>query len=949
MADHDDAPPAGSWPDASLLPDPKASNREHAAWYRDVMGWIVLPMPSDADVMSHAMSLARKAVADYVEDHDEEPSEEIRQDLWDEARELAEAARKGPIGYIEQATRGKVSFAHDVTDAMLDLWFVPPEDTRGAGPRREAHKRGICIRPGRSASGFPAVVVDVDPRHGGEVDGPWGMGLSGPKASTPGGGVHTFMLASGKERNSGGALAPGVDVVATTPIAVPAGEVATPGRRWTAWSPLQPAPEALRKGSGAGKRKALARGQDAREREPGDDDEAMDGDPGRVALIIAHETGDSERNNGTEAIVGMLARAGACPPDFVTACLDLLVEYMAGRDSDSAAVRDEAARWRHALTRGPRDADFAAEVVIAWAVVRDTSRRPWSSAKAGKVARSIWKTCDLRSGGEAGAEDLGIGPPLAAALPGWTATPLIPATPLPPRPMPVAAAAVDTARERFIFDGPAPQGEAASGTETAGEETPQTGPAPPLSPAQVAAEAAKANARWRGGIDPRTYVLSLSEVYSDADLQADLEREPIQIGEVMPAVDFATGKYLVHSLDNLATPTFHGWGGDLNAALGGLKAGDFVVIGASGAGAGKTWFACWLANGLAMQTAWRLLGARGYDQAPIVLPIWVTEMMSKSDLYLRLAGAHLGFDVAAITRGRQAHEAPGIIAMAQKYSMTPMEVVRVARESERLHGTSEKSPMGFARHHVIKHVRLSKLPRRTRQAGVVVDHRSGPMLVDHLADAVDCYREDFASAAGVSTDKVFPLVIIDPTQRFVSGDSEKRAIDEFIGAAAHVLCNELDAAVIATSDTTKAAATDIRVADFLGMDPKALEARVLAGSYAIVHNATHCLMLQAEHPAEGGLRSRQWARITKNRSGGPSDVAFPFGWERHLGRYLPEAPHSLAEFAQAHEASQRGRGPGGRSRLGADHLPTGPTLGALPPGLRLPSLRKGYVSESERD
>lgn len=928
MTEPSDTPLAGAWPDASLLPSEDASNREWAAFYRDRLGLIVLPMPADPDVISHAMSMARAAVAAHIDDHGEEPDETTRLALWDEARELAEAARKGPIGYIEQFARQKIDFAGDVTDDLLDLWFVPLPGARG--PRREADRRGICVRAARSSKGFPLVLVDVDPRHGGDLAGAWGAGLAGPQARTPGGGLHTLMLATGKERNSNGALGPGVDVVASTPIALPAGRLATPGRSWVRWDAPVTAPPALTKAKPFARKVSLTVGQQAHQRDPGDEDDVGTdaGGPGRAALAMSTEVDDGERNDRATLIVGMLARPCACPPDFVAACLDTFVEWLAGHDKPSQAVREETERWRRALTRGPRDAEFAAEVLRVWYETRNVARSRWKTTPE-RFALSLWKTCDLHLGGEAGAEDLGAGPVLAIAPAGWLATPL----PAPPAdPPPTAATCKDPLQVAATATPPTSPVE-----EPPPDPTPPP-PAPPPSPAQQAAEAAAASARWRGGIDPRTYVLTLSETYTDDDLAADLAREPIQIGEVMPAIDFNTRQYSERGTDALAGPLYHGWGEGLNQAMGGLRAGDFVVIGASGAGAGKTWFACWLANGLAMQTATRLLEWQGQTDAPLVLPIWVTEMMSKSDLYLRLAGAHLGFDVAAITRGRQAHEAPGILAMAQRLGMTPDEVVGRARMLERVHGTSVQSPMGLARHHLIKHVKLSRLPRRSRQAGIVVDHRSGPMLVDHLADAVDCYREQFAAAAGVTTDKVFPLVVIDPTQRFVSGDSEKRAIDEFVGAAAQVLCSELDAAVVVTCDTTKAAATDIRVTDFLGAEAKALEARVLAGSYGIVHNATHCVLLQSEPLPDGGLRSRQWARLTKCRSGGPAASGFPFGWERHLGRFIPEAPESLSKFAEAAAAQGQQKRPGvGQAAY------TGPRFGVASPAM----LRRDH--ERERD
>lgn len=899
MTTADDAPAAGPWPGIPSPPSNDASNREWAAYYRDALGWIVLPMPSDADTISYAMSLTRAAVAEYITDHKgEEPDEEIRLAYWDDSREIAEAARKGPIGYIEQQIRGKVEVASDVTDAMLDLWFVSPPNA--TGPRRKAHERPICIRPGRSAKGFPVVLIDVDPRHGGDIEREWGQG---PQASTPGGGRHTFVLSTGKERNSVGALAPGVDVVAATPIAVPSGAVATPGRTWTRWEAPGPAPDGARRASPGKRKAALPAGQGPTEREPGDDeDELLDGEPGRAARLVAEPVDDGERNAAAAAIVGMLARPGACPDDFVCACLDLLVEHRAGLDRPSDAVREEAARWRHALTRGPRDADFAAEVLRAWYETRNVARSKWKATPE-RFARSVWRTCEMHLGSEAGAEDLGVGPALGA-LPQWWPKPAPPAAdpPLEPRP-PL------TPREEFILNGPT---------------------APPASAGTGAQAATVQGPRWRGGIDPGTFVRSLGEFYTDEALEKDLRREPIQIAEVMPAWDFIAGGWLTKDITREGSPPLaHGWGEHLGRALGGMAPGDFRVIGAGGAGAGKTWFECWLAHGLALATAARIAGVPGFASAPVVLPVWLTEMPKMGEIYWRLVGAHLGFDVACISWGRQAHEAGGVRAMAEKYSMTPHEVVSHARGLERLHGNDDRFPLCIARRHVIKVLSMSDLPRRERKAGIVIDHRAGPVLVDHLADAVHAGRHALADLAGVSESDVLPLVLIDPGQRFAGeGESEKRAIDALFSAVVQVLCGEVGCAVIGTSDTTKQAAREVNEETFLSKDAPALAADIFAGSQAIMHNAD-VLAVCGARPVAGSLSTTQWVRVLKNRAGAPA-VAFPFAWEMHLGRFKAGDPEPLRKPPEAT--------PGGGNRRDRERGETpsysGPAFGSVPRGWR---------------
>lgn len=864
MANTDDAPAAGPWPDASLLPADDAPPIEWARFYRDVCGWVVYPTAGPADVQSYAESLALKAAADYAVDHtgsvDGEVPEDVSVAFWDHAREIAEATLGRPIGYIYKAWSAKVVTAADVTDEMLALAWEPLEHSRG--PRAHADQRGVAIMPNRSERGLPACLVDVDPRHGGDLAGPWGMGLAGPKASTPGGGVHTLMLATGKETASAD-LGPGVDVVASggTMIPVPSGR-ATPGRRWLRWEPMAPAPDALRK---RGRKKSPPRLDAAhREREPGDDDEPFE-TAGYAAGLMLADVGDGERNRVAGALVGILARPYACPDDFVQACLETLAEEMAGRDARSAEILAESARWRHLLTRGPRDADFAAEVLEVWYRVRNTAAKRWKTTPR-KFALSVWRVCDRREGGNAGAEDFGVGPSLAPASPEMGEPP--PVHPRPVAPLVASPAPAMTDRDRYVFEGPETGGGAGSAAT------------PLMQRAEVQAP------KWRGGIDPRTYTLTLGEDYTAEHLRRDLQREPIQIADVAPAVDFATG-WLSTAPDLLTPPVRFGWGHPLAKAKRGLSAGEFLAIGASSAGAGKTTFLAWLANGLALQTAMRLLGVPGYDRRPLVLPVWVSEMPKKMELYGRLVTSYLGFDRACLSAGTLAHEDPGVLDMAARHNMSAHEIVAKARALEDLHGNDPRFPLCVARNQVIRRIKPSKLPRHTRRSGVLVNHRTGPDLIDHLADAVDLFRRDLAKLAGVPEDQVLPLIILDPVQRFAGGDgeSEKRAIDAILGAANEVLCEELEAVVVTTNDTTKKAAGGINVDHFLSAEAPGLMADVFAGSQGIIHHASDVIAVHPERPDPSRPgRARQWARLLRSRGGGEAAEVFPYEWDKTLGR-----------------------------------------------------------------
>ncbi len=913
----DDRGPAPQWPDASEWPNDDAPPIEVARFCRDRMGWIVFPCAGPADVRAYAQSLALKAAAEYALEStgsvEGEVPDDVSIDIWDDAREQAEATLGRPIGYIYKAWSAKVDVAADVTDQMLREVWEPLESSHG--PRARADERGVAILPNRSSQGLPVCLVDVDPRSGGDVDGPWGMQLAGPKASTPSGGVHTLVLSTGKETASAD-LGPGVDVVAGggTTIPVPSGS-ATPGRRWLRHEQPVVAPEELRRRG----RKRAPRAPQV-EREAGDE---WDEDGGHGATIVSSPVGDGERNRLAGVIVGVLARPRACPEDFVRAALELLAEDMAGRDATSPEVRAESARWQQLLTRGPRDEHFAAEFLECWLHVRDTSRKRMRTPP-GKFVASVWRVCDRREGGRAGAEDFGVGAPCSP----W------PTTAWGPRPEPPAAPAPDVGG--VPPDPPADHWDAAES-----DEAPQAVPypPPPHDVAQAAIAASKVptvvQAAWRGGIDPRTYLRTLEQQYTDEDAESDEDRSPIQIDRVFPAIDFVTGQWLSGNVIE-KPPLFHGWGEWLGRDLGGLAPRDFRVIGAMGAGAGKTWFEGWLAHGLAFATAARILGVKGFEEAPLVLPVWLTEMPKPGELYLRAVACHLGIPMDVVTEGKAATSSPRVASFASRLGggWTAEEVVKHGRAMRRVYGSDERFPFAFARKHVIRVLAIADLPRVTRHHGVVYDHRGGVGIIDHVADAIDVAREDLAKLAGVSADKILPLALIDPGQRFTSSteSSEKRAIDGLFEAIRQTLCLELGAAVIATSDTTKAAARESSTIDaFLSTPTGRLGADIFAGSQAIQHQAD-CIALQAEPVSMGSGTTRTWVRTFKSRGGGSTDVAYPFTWEMGLGRFVASEPEPLRPPP---EQSDRRGGERGR---GNDHGRPEPRP-FVPNGVRLPPLR----------
>lgn len=919
MGDTTDTSPATwLWPDASSLPRADAPPLEWARFYRDRCGWIVLPTPGYPDILKITEREFAEVLADYRADHGGDPDEDTRQELY-EITANSPAIRKrfkGVCGFVKSSDFARPA---QVTDEHLRRWWGT----------KDGRERGIAVVVGAAKSWahegpwYPVVLVEVD-CHGpeedggwGDLEGPWGRGgdLGGPRSTTPGGGLHTLVLSAGDEVSSGGrtALAVGVEVKArgSSPVRVPSG-ASSPSRRWERWEEPRIGPAALRQRMAPARDVGGRDDADAardREREPGDDDEAIPS--GRAAAALRDDAVDGQRHDAVHAIVGVLARPGACPDDVVAAALALLSDDLGGpreREGTPARIREEAARWRHALTRGPRDADFAAEVLACWCRVRDTGRPRWTEAMAERIARSLWKTIDRREGGEAGAEDYGVGPMLAPAAAEVGA--------LPYRIWPTVHVAEDMAEGAPAAPVPFPP------------------PPPEVAAAAVAASSlAPPPPRWRGGIDPRTYVRTLGDFYGDDKLERDLQRAPIRVDAIVPAVDFLTGR--PSSSPNLLTPPLMmGWGGPLGETLGGLSPGDLWMIGAGSAGAGKTQIELWLAYGLAIATACRLLGAPGYERAPVVLPVIVTEMPKDNEPYFRAASAYLGFDRACLSAGTQAHDAKGVRAQAAALGMTPLEVVDRARKLERLHGADPRFPLCAARYRVLRVVDLQKLPRRGRVNGVAVDHRAGPDLIDHLADAVDVFREDLAREASIAASDVLPLVVIDPGQRFIAdGESEKRAIDALFNAIDSVLCKSLGCAVIGTSDTTKAAAREATdLGTFLSKNGSALAADIFAGSQAIIHHA-NCIALCHEPPPPGASRTKMYTRVLKDRNGGIPGESHPFDWEMALGRFRPLPPEPLRAPPPSDGAGQRRQSP---APAPANTAP----LASAAAGLRLPPVRR---------
>jgi len=888
------------WPAEHEWPAATAPATAHVRFLRDRLGLRCYPTPNNEDIKDAAAYIYINAEADWRSDHGGAGlTAADRCELKDIAEAEAEDMRKGPLPRLHPS----FTAAPVVTDEMIE---------RAWGGRNA--ERGIAVALGRSTKGYTLAQLDVDPRHGGEIDGPLVASLTSDRACslvavTPGGGLHIYVLGDPTLRPQvSGALAPGVELRTTGYAMMPSGQSSAGdrhlpggqswGRAWVSTGRPQRAPESLRKAvhrvgaSGTGEA-AGATGDASTGAEGG-------GGSGRAAQVIAAEVGDGERNAAASVIVGMLARPGAVPEDARAALMLALAEHLAGRDAPASVCHETAAEWTLALTRGPRDASFAADVIEVWASVRDQSPRPWRTSKARAVARSLWRTADRRLGGEAGAEDLGEGPGIAAA-PEWVPLPQHPVAP-PTRDAEcdLSAAVHAASGDSYVINGPTPEQARAAmqaTTEALGFVVPPT----------VYKQVAPAG---KAAIDLRKLFVPLGEMYGAREMEADEARRPLRVAKFPPFVDFLQGG------PDEAYPHGYGMGPWFGRGLGGLVPGDMKAFGAAGSKAGKTYFVGQFLDGLAMQTAYRLLGIPGYEDAPIVLVFWVSEMTKESDLPMRFVARALGYDAKVTTQGVDAVDSVSLAAL-RSAGMTPTEYVTHARRLRAWHqdprldeidiAAAQRDPswstmlphlaMRRAILDCTRGIDMSILPDAEGHGRGRIIHDGGPRLVAYAADAMALMRSDFCARHGIAEADVLCVVCCDPAQRFAGDDGHdsKAALDGMVRAWVKRVCNKagLGGVVLFTSDTTKAAAKEMDLGRFARDEPKKVIAEMFAGSQTIAHECD-CVGLMAETTEDTEVTGRALmrARVLSGRTGASSEI-YPFSWELHTGRFRPMDPKSV--------------------------------------------------------
>ena len=794
------------------MPGADAPPAAWARWYRDACGWLVFPVRCDEDVEGLTAWLLRRRRVEYVDAHGEQPPAEWYGDAIRLSREEAEARRKSPMVPWSERT--------SVTNDDIAAWWG---GDLGA-------KRPIWVAMGRrdvgssARAGLEVIAVDVDPRSGGSVE-EW-EGIGGPLAHTPSGGIHVLTRPHPGLMCSEGAVAPGVDVRASGGgIVVPSG-LATPGRSWGRWEAPQPCPE----------RVAQARPYDRR-REPTDGPSGIDGSTrpaSTFAEILGTPAPDGTRNASAKAIVGVLARPQAIPEDALEPALSLLKE----------SGEEDLDTWRSLLTRGPRDAETAVAFLTAWSKV--CGDPPWSDGKAERVARSLWKTADRREGGNAGAEDLGVGE--------WGGVPA------------------------YATEGEGDRGGEEEAPREVGNDDGDRGSGDgqvdgPADPGVV-------QAKRRSLTVPEGFCSPLSVTFPAERFVEMTKVIPISIangpkwrrpnGDADTSAEFGygLGKWLEDDI-----------GGGLNPG------GTFIAIGARKAKSGKTNLLGQLVEGLVLASARRLMKKEDGWITPV---FWLTEMMPHADVSVRMIGRYLGADTSMWSRGVNGHEAPGILDMAIKMGVTR------EKAAEHIVNVTTALCNSYNEFSVARSLTVNfdtgMLPRK-RGGRNTMDPRLGIALLDVADVAIEQFCDDLARKYKIDRERIKPIMITDPIHRFADmGGEDRLTAINLITHRMREFAYQRHRPVFATSDTTKAGAAADKSMEG---DPGIIAGDAFAGTNNLTHEPDTVIVIHPEedmHPGGSVVAVRNvLVRVCYCRRG-TRGLVLPFKWYPHNGRYLAQDP-----------------------------------------------------------
>jgi len=305
-----------------------------------------------------------------------------------------------------------------------------------------------------------------------------------------------------------------------------------------------------------------------------------------------------------------------------------------------------------------------------------------------------------------------------------------------------------------------------------------------------------------------------------------------------------------HDLGHSLSVWGHGLGPWLDKAIGGLRPGRLIVLGARKAKGGKTAFLHQLVDGLAMLSVERLDLAG--SSAPLLMVVWLTEM-DLDDLPERGIARYLG-----VSQGHFQGDDPlqTDVDLVDAYFGNPADKYRRSRKFVRL-------------------VEVGELLR------VLSD---GPALLEYVEELVNGARDLLAAE---TERQVWPVLVVDPYQRRAENTEETTAAETAIAKLLDTVTDKHGWICLVTSDTTKASATDTLDSK---LPPDIVCASVMRGSYAMTHVADVTMALDVETGGEHQDERRAAIYVGVTRGAPGADQPIPFRYWRSLGRFVAVDP-----------------------------------------------------------
>lgn len=414
----------------------------------------------------------------------------------------------------------------------------------------------------------------------------------------------------------------------------------------------------------------------------------------------------------------------------------------------------------------------------------------------------------------------------------------------------------------------------------------------------------------RDAVSPRICMrplVPLGSLYGRERLLLDFEQELVAIdrlpgwptqpngGESGPSVLGPVKRQQAEVSADLSRPSIyagHGLGKHLSRKLGwGLRPGAMLGLGAAHAGAGKTAFLHQLADGLALRSAEIVSGDIAFGN--VLTPVFLLSELPEGDLVWRSMSRWTGAPSSWFFGGRTA------LGHAGKEQKREIEAARDF--ASRLLDT-EDSEYGQFAHTISKWVHVlnsrSDLGRQLLDAA----SRSSEAFIGYLKYWVDYVSMELN--AMYPNRAVFPVVVIDPIQRFaeMSGGGEVESLNKLSSLLrTATISGDYPWITLLTSDTNKESSTG-RVRN---RNMRSEGTAAFRGSYNLLHEVSIALFMRKAPGSEWSLDEDGHGRhieigVVKNRYGGsPSgtvnDPHPRFEYHARCGRFLPYSRES-AQF-----------------------------------------------------